>query len=83
MSFTKTLMAAAAIATVSAQPVLAAEAAQKLSLKNSPAASARASTKAGKSRVIAGVPLVLAIIGGGLIIYGITEVIDDDDSDSN
>lgn len=78
MSFTKTLMAAAAIATVSAQPVLAAEA----SLKKADAAAVRVNTKAGKSKAIAGLPLVLAILGGGLIIYGITEVVDDD-SDSD
>ncbi|SOB87894.1 hypothetical protein SAMN06297144_3032 [Sphingomonas guangdongensis] len=82
MSFAKTLMAAAAIATVSAQPVLAAEAAQKLSLKNT-AASVRANTKAGKSKALAGLPLVLLILGGGLVVYGITEVVDDDDGDSD
>lgn len=83
MSFAKTLMAAAAIATVSAQPVMAADAASKLSLKNAPGAQVRANTKAGKSKAIAGVPLVLAILGGALVIYGITEVVDDDNSDSD
>ena len=82
MKIMKAMMASAAIAMLAAQPVAAANPAQKLSLSKSVGADVRASSKAGKSKAAAGIPVFL-IIAGAVAAVAVVIAVADGGSDSN
>lgn len=81
MKTLKRMMAAAAVAVLAAQPVVASAPSQKLSLKNAVAANARVAGKAGDEKAEGGIP-VIAIIAGVAVIVGIVVLVSDGNSDS-
>ena len=84
MNIGKGVLAAAAIAMLAAQPVVAAGSAQKLSLSNAVKSDVRAGARAGKSKALEGIPTFLIIAGAVAAVVAVVLVVDgDDDSDSN
>ena len=81
MNMFKAITASAALAMLAAQPVAAANSAQKLSLTNAVKSDVRASAKAGKNKAF-GVSTI-AILAGVAVIVGVVLIASDSDSDSN
>lgn len=81
MKFITKMLGAAALATLATQPVLAADAAQKLSVAKSVRADARSSAQPGKSKALAGLPLIL-IIGAVAVVTVVAVATGDDSPDS-
>ncbi len=75
------ILAAAAATVLAAQPVVAAQSAQRLSLSGVTKADARVSQKSGKAKAAAGIPLVFIILGV-VVVIGVIAIAADGNSSS-